>query len=205
MKLYHMNYTRSVRPRWLLEEMNLDYELIKVSVKDIQQEEYKKIHPLAKIPVLIDEGLKIFESSAICTYLADRYIEKGFAPNFDSPARAFYYQWLFYASTTLDTPVENYMFLTIPDLPENLLPFAKKNNLSKEEILNWFDLVCQPLAEILEGKKYLVEDRFTVADIIVSGILLWALELKMLEKQPILKEYVQRITNRPAFLRGNQT
>ena len=200
-----MNYTRSVRPRWLLEEMNLDYELIKVSVKDIQQEEYKKIHPLAKIPVLIDEGIKIFESSAICTYLADRYIEKGFAPNFDSPARAFYYQWLFYASTTLDTPVENYMFLTIPDLPENLLPFAKKNNLSKEEILNWFDRVCQPLAETLEGKKYLVEDRFTVADIIVSGILLWALELKMLEKQPILKEYVQRITNRPAFLRANQT
>jgi len=200
-----MNYTRSVRPRWLLEEMNLDYELIKVSVKDIQKEEYKQIHPLGKIPVLIDEGFKIYESSAICMYLADRYIEKDFAPNFDSPARAFYYQWLFYAATTLDAPVEKYMFLTMPEIPENLLPFAKKNNLSQEEILNWFDRVCQPLIETLENKKYLVEDRFTVADIIVSGILLWALGLKMLEKQPILKEYVETITNRPAFLKANQT
>ncbi|MGF1490762.1 MAG: glutathione S-transferase family protein [Prochloraceae cyanobacterium] len=139
MKLYHMNYTRSVRPRWLLEEMNLDYELIKVSVKDIQKEEYKQIHPLGKIPVLIDEGVKIFESSAICMYLGDRYIEKDFAPNFDSPARAFYYQWILYASTTLDAPVEKYMFLTMPEIPENLLPFAKKNNLSQAEILNWFD------------------------------------------------------------------
>jgi len=196
--------TRSVRPRWLLEEMNLDYELIALSLADIQKEEYQKVHPLAKIPVLIDEGVKIFESSAICIYLGDRYIEKGFAPSFDSPARAFYYQWLFYASTTLDVPIEKYMFLTMPEIPENLLPFAKKNNLTQTEIINWFDRVCQPLAETLASKQYLIEERFTVADIIVSGILFWALGLTMLENQPILKEYVTRMTNRPAFLRANR-
>ncbi len=205
MKLYFMSFTRAVRPRWLLEEMDISYELIKVSVEDSQKPEYKEIHPLGKIPVLVDEDVKIYESAAICTYLADKYIEKGFAPAFDSPARANYYQWLFYASTTLDAPVEKYMFLTIPNLPEKLLPFAKKVELSKEEIIQWFERVCQPIAEALKNKEYLVCERFSVADLIVSDILLWALHLKMLQKYPILIDYVEKTTSRSARQRARES
>ncbi|MDJ0718201.1 MAG: glutathione S-transferase family protein, partial [Prochloraceae cyanobacterium] len=192
-----MPFTRAMRPRWLLEEMDISYELIKVSVEDSEKPDYKEIHPLGKIPVLIDKEVKIYESAAICTYLGDKYIEKGFAPANDSPARASYYQWLFYASTTLDAPVEQYMFLTLPNLPEKLLPFAKKVQVSKKEIIHWFERVCQPIAEALENKKYLVDERFSVADLIVSDILLWALKMEILQSS-VLIDYVQKTTSRPA-------
>ncbi|MBH8553222.1 glutathione S-transferase family protein [Nostocaceae cyanobacterium CENA357] len=55
------------------------------------------LHPHQKVPVLVDGEVTIFESAAICAYLADKHLEMGFAPPLDSPERAFYHQWLFYA------------------------------------------------------------------------------------------------------------
>lgn len=96
MKLYYIATTRAMRPRWLLEEMELAYELIHVTIAMTQQPEYRQIHPHGKVPVLVDEDMTIFESAAICAYLADKHPEKGLAPLPGTSARGYYYQWLFY-------------------------------------------------------------------------------------------------------------
>ena len=204
MKLYYIPTTRAVRPRWLLEELGINYDLIRVSMEMSRSSEYTQLHPHGKVPVLVDDRVTIFESAAICAYLADKYLEKGFAPPIESPARAFYYQWLFYASATLEKPVEEYLFHVLPNLPEKLLPQHKETRVSPDEVKIWFFKVCQPLNELLENNYFLVENRFTAADIVTGGVLLWALKLGMLKEASPVKDYITRLMKRPAFQKADE-
>ena len=199
MKLYFIPTTRAVRPRWLLEEMEIDYKLITVSMEMSRQPEYQQLHPHGKVPVLVDDGVTIYESAAICAYLADKYLDKGFAPAIASPARAYYYQWLFYASLTLEAPVEQYMFHVLPSLPEKVLPTASQTRVSQEEALQWFAKVCEPLNKLLQENDYLVENRFSAADVVTGGVLLWALRLGMLKTESPAKSYITRLRERSPF------
>lgn len=204
MKLYYIPTTRAVRPRWLLEEMGLPYELVRATMAMMKEPEYQNLHPHGKVPVLVDGEVTIFESAAICSYLADKYLEMGFAPAPDSPERAQYYQWLFYASVTLEPPVEHFMFNVLPNLPEKLLPGFVRSETSKEGARQWFEKVAQPLREVLVDKKYLVGDKFTTADIVIGGVLLWAKKLGMLWDNDSLTEYINHLMQRPAFLRADE-
>lgn len=199
MKLYYIHTTRAVRPRWLLEEMEIPYELIHVTMEMSKQPEYKKLHPHGKVPVLVDGDVTIHESSAICAYLADKYAEKGLAPLITSSARAYYYQWLFYASLTLEAPVEQYMFNVLPNLPEKLLPEKQRTKVSQEEALIWFKKVCEPVNQVLEKQQFLVENIFTAADVVTGGVLLWALKLGMMNEDSPAKTYINNLMERPAY------
>ncbi|PSO47553.1 MAG: glutathione S-transferase [Cyanobacteria bacterium SW_9_44_58] len=203
MKLYYIPLTRATRPRWLLEEMELSYELINV-VENPHRFEHKQRHPHGKVPVFVDNYVAIYESTAICAYLADQYPEKQFAPSSKSPARAYYYQWLFYASVTLEAPVEKYLFQKNPHLPESLSPNSERQSLSQEEILQWFARVCQPLHQHLNNNNYLVENQLTTADIVTGGVLYWAFLLGMMTEQTLVKNYLMRLMERPAFKRVHE-
>lgn len=204
MKLYYIPTTRAVRPRWCLEELGVPYELVRPTMAKMGEPEYRKLHPHGKVPVLIDEDVTIFESAAICTYLTDKYSEKGLAPAVETSARGYYYQWLFYASVTLESPIEQFMFNTLPDLPEKVLPKKKHSELSAEEALQWFVRVAEPVKETLKNQEFLVENRFSTADIVMGGVLLWALKLGMLRDHPCLKSYIENLMKRPAFQRADE-
>ena len=203
MQLYFIPTTRAVRPRWLLEELSIEYELITVSMEMSRKPEYQQLHPHGKVPVLVDDAITIFESAAICTYLADKYIEQGLAPKIDSPARAYYYQWLFYASSTLEAPVEQYMFHVLPNLPEKVLPTASQTRVTKEEAQHWFTKVCAPLNRLLQDSDYLVENRFSAADVVMGGVLLWALKLGMLKTESPVKSYITSLRERSALQKAD--
>ncbi|GAA6623826.1 glutathione S-transferase family protein [Scytonema sp. NUACC26] len=204
MKLYYIPTTRAVRPQWLLEEMGISYELVNVSMEMTKQPEYQKLHPHGKVPVLIDGEVTIFESAAICAYLTDKYPTFRLAPSPDSPHRAYYFQWLFYASVTLEPPVEHFMFDALPHLPEKLLPEKVRFGTSSDESRQWFDRVTQPLREALANNNYLVANQFSTADIVTGGVLLWAEKLGMLATDDPLTQYVNRLIQRPAFVRANE-
>lgn len=203
MKLYYIPTTRAVRPRWLLEELAVDYELIQVNMAMSRQPEYRQLHPHGKVPVLVDENVILFESSAICAYLADKYLEKGFAPAIDSPARSQYYQWLFYAGQTLEPPVEQYMFNVLPNLPEKLLPKDHKTHVEATTALAWLDRVCEPLNTLLSNQDYLVDNHISAADIVIGGVLLWAFKLGMMPTDSPVKAYLMRLMERPAYQRAD--
>jgi glutathione S-transferase len=204
MKLYYIPTTRAVRSRWLLEEMELSYELIRVTMEMTKQPEYCQLHPHGKVPVLVDGDVTIFESAAICAYLADKYPEKGFAPLPLTSARGYYYQWLFYAPLTLEPPVEQFMFNVLPNLPEKVLPVKQRSHISQQEAEQWFAKVCSPLNELLKEQDYLVENRFSAADVVTGGVLLWALRLGMLKEDNPIKAYMTKLMERPAFLRADE-
>lgn len=204
LKLYYMPTTRAVRPRWLLEEMEITYDLVRVTMDMSRSAEYAQLHPQGKVPVLVDETVTVFESAAICAYLADSYLDKEFAPRLESPSRAHYYQWMFYASLTLEPPVEKYLFQVLPGLPEKVLPKQAQISVTKEEASQWFMRVCEPLNEVLKDNQYLVDNRFTAADVVTGGVLLWALKLGMLKQESPVKDYIIQLMERPAFQRADE-
>ena len=82
MKLYEFGPTRSIRVRWTLQELGVDFESIRVNLLagDHHHPEFLKINPAGKIPVLVDGDLVLTESVAIVLYLAEKYSDRGLLP-----------------------------------------------------------------------------------------------------------------------------
>jgi len=198
MKLYHSGQSRSVRPRWLLEELEVPYELVRV---DLQQSEHKrpdylKIHPHGAVPALSDGDLTMFESAAICMYLADKFPEKRLAPPVGTPARGLYYQWMVYCMATLEPPVLQVFLHTIR------LPEAERSAKIAGEGRQGFAVVAEVLNAVLAGRSYLLGEQFSAADVMIGSTLGWSQFMGLLEGRMVLQEYVQRLTSRLAYQRA---
>src|SRR5580765_1002689 len=113
--LYHSAQSRSVRPRWLLEEAGAPYALVRLSLQagDHKKPEFLKINPNGAVPALVDGDVALFESAAICQYLADRFPEKRLAPPVGTPARGYYYQWIHFAMCTIEPPLVTIFLHTV--------------------------------------------------------------------------------------------
>ena len=107
LKLYYIPQTRATRPRWLLEELGVPHELVRLprSLDERKATDYVRIHPHARVPALVDGDMTMFESAAICLYLADKFPEKGLAPAVGTPERGPYLQWMVYSMVTLEPPI----------------------------------------------------------------------------------------------------
>jgi glutathione S-transferase len=201
MKLYFAPRTRAIRPRWLLEELGVPYELVKI---DLARQEnttpaYLAVHPLGDLPALVDGEVTLLESLAICLHLADRFPEKHLAPPMGSPQRGPYYQWIVFAEVTLDAAVM--AFYWHAQLPEE----QKASAHSKEELAKHRTRLTAVLDTLNAGigdREYLVGGAFTAADLSTASILHLANTLKLLDGHPRLVEYVMRHVQRPAVRRA---
>jgi glutathione S-transferase len=193
-KLYHSRQSRSVRPRWLLEEIGAPYELVTL---DMQKGEHKtpaymKVHPHGAVPALVDGDLQLFESAAICAYLADKFPEKRLAPPVGTPARGLYYQWMVYAIATLEPPVIDVFMQTA------MLPEAERSPAVLAAARKKFGDVATVLEQALGTRPFLLGEQFTAVDVMIGSTLGWAQMLGLLEGKKTLQEYVQRLSERPA-------
>ncbi len=199
-KLYYSPRTRAVRPRWLLEEMGLPYELIRLNLNDFSQSQpnYLEIHPHGAVPALVDGDLTLIESGAICMYLADQYAEKNLAPPVGSHLRPYYLQWMFYCPGTFEGPFTQ-LFQQTRGLPE-----AERSPVLAEKARIDFQEVIQLIEKSLQGKEFLLGDTFSAADIMLGHSLLNAKRYQMLHNVPHLEAYLARLEARPARQRANQ-
>jgi glutathione S-transferase len=199
MKLYYVPMTRSNRPRWLLEELGVPFELVRLDPKkgETRTPEYLRINPVGKVPALVDDGVAMFESAAICAWLADKFPEKKLAPPVGTAERALYYQWLFFGMTTLEAPVALHARHTTGLPPEERVPRVAETAKADVE-----RALAAPEAA-LNGREYLLGS-FSAADVIVGGTLLWAAVQKLLAGHPALEAYVDRLKQRPAFQRARK-
>src|SRR4051812_46138318 len=102
LKLFYVPRTRSTRPRWLLEELGVPFELVRLTPPDTRKPEHLAINPLGHVPVLQDGDFTLFESAAIALYLGEKFPEKKFLPPSGSRERGEVYQWLFFGMTELE-------------------------------------------------------------------------------------------------------
>ena len=199
LKLYHSSQSRSVRPRWLLEEIGAPYELVRLdmSKQEHKTPEYKRVHPHGAVPALVDGDLAMFESAAICAYLADKFPEAQMAPRIGTPERGRYYQWMVYSIATLEPPVIDIFMNTV------MLPEAERSTEAVDKARTKFVEVAQVLENTLGSKPFLLGERFSAADVMIGSSLVWGQFLGLLEGRPVLAEYAQRLSTRPAYQRAS--
>jgi glutathione S-transferase len=194
LKLYYIPQTRATRPRWLLEELEVPYELVRLDYKadEHKGEAYRKVNPLGTVPALDDDGQVMIESSAICLYLADKYSEKGLAPARGTPDRMLYDQWMVFSTTTLEVPI-----LRTYEHTHALPPEARSEKVVQEsqELFNKYaDLLTEQLGE----NEFLVANRFSAADVMIGQVLIWARFMGLLKGHKVLDAYAKRLAARPA-------
>jgi glutathione S-transferase len=155
-----------------------------------------KIHPHGAVPALVDGDLAMFESAAICLYLADKFADTHLAPAVGTPARGLYYQWMVYAMATLEPPVLQVFLHTI------MLPEAQRSAAVAEEGRTKFADVARVLTQALTGKAFLLGEQFSAADVMIASTLAWSSFMGLLNDHPVLQDYVKRLTERPAYQRA---
>jgi len=200
MKLYEFSVSRSIRCRWLLEELGVPYESVEVNLSTGAHfsENFKKINPNAKVPALVDGDFALFESAAICNYLAEKYPESNFIPKAGTRARALYDQWMFFCMSELEQPLWLISKHTFIYPEEKRSPEAIQ--LAKEDFLK----TVRVLENHMANRSY-VGDSFQVVDILIGQTLLWAgagvgpvmRSLALLAGCPNLHKYLYHLAERP--------
>src|SRR5207249_11214721 len=93
-KLYGISRSRAMRPLWMLEELGLPYEHVKVSfVNDTRKPEFLRLNPNGHIPVLQDGDLVLWESLATNLYLARKSEKAVGRKRSRAGGRAFQWGW----------------------------------------------------------------------------------------------------------------
>ncbi len=103
-KLYWSPGSAAMAPHAMLEDIGVPHELIRVDTAKGEQRgaDYLKLNPHARVPTLIYDGYKVlYESTAICLFLAERHPQAGFAPKADSTDRPPFLQWMAYLTNTV--------------------------------------------------------------------------------------------------------
>ena len=185
LKLYFIP-GRSWLPRWLLGEMGEPFELVELDFEagETSKPAYLAVNPLGKLPALEADGQVITETAAICLYLADLRPKLGLAPSLGDPDRGRYLSLMVHASAALEPSVTDV--------------FLKRQ--SDRLMVGWVPLKDElPFVERHLGDgPYLFGDRFTAADVMVGGVLVWATQLEI-QLTPKLDAYVQRLMKRPVL------
>ena len=199
MKLWHCSGARSLRPLWALEEMGLPYEVeILPFPPRMFNREYLGVNSLGTVPYFVDGDTEMTESAGICQYLVDRYQQYDFGLRPEHAEYGAYLNWLHHSDATLTFPQ------TIAMRYYYLEPTPEKQAVA-DDYAKWFIARLRRLDQHLENNDYLVDKRFTIADIAVGYALYLGRALKFEERyQPQTLAYLQRLMERPAFRRADE-
>jgi glutathione S-transferase len=180
---------------WSLEELGIPYEKVHINLKEGQQKQpaFLQINPNGRVPVLVHDGVPIFESAAIQIYLGETFgVEKGLFPP-PGPRRGEAMKWIVWCNVTLGDAFGRYMRNTSPWTPEEQHN-AKTAEVAKAETQD----LLRILDNALVGKDYLL-GTFSIADIHLSS---WIDYLRMcgfdLAPHKALSAWHARCHERPA-------
>jgi len=184
-------------PHFLLEELNVDYELITVDRKSNAQKspDYLALNPSGRIPTLIDDDLTIFESPAICIHLAEAHPSSKLIPQIGDKNRAFFFQWMMYLTNTVQAE------LMVCFYPQKHTTDVKNvdNIITAQEnrITEMFKLIDNEL----EHKEFLLGETISACDHFLFMLSVWADEFK---KPPLsftnISRYLRNLAQREAII-----
>lgn len=204
LRLYHYPLSRSLRIRFLLEEIGCDFELIKVDMLrgEGMSEAHLKRNPNHAVPVLeidYDNGSQqtLIESGAMIIWLADQFSDVGLAPSVsESAARADYLQQIQFQAAHLD------MSLWQIRLNETLFPKPVRSEAIAQFNRDKIEREMIPQLEArVTAYEWICGDSFTAADCITAQNVNWMRAYGLGREGP-LKDYMKRIMARPAWERA---
>ncbi len=187
-KLYWASKTRSARAIWMLEETGVDYEVDVVDIRSPERKdsaEFRRASPMGKVPALADGELAMSESAALCLYLADRYAPGQLAPALDDPSRGKFLYWIMYTPAVIEPAMAEKFSGAEPNRGRN----------------GWGDFasMIETLEAGLDGREWIVGDRFTAADVMLGSSVVFMRLFDMLPESETLSAYADRCLARPAY------
>lgn len=190
--VHHLNDSRSQRILWLLEELALPYEIkhYKRLETRLAPPELKAIHPVGKSPVITVDGRTIYESGAIIDYIIRRHAGGRLQPDPKTPAYDDYVMWMHYAEGSAMLPLM--LNLYVSRLGDDGEPLHARIESEIANHLGYLD-------GHLKGRKFLMGDEFTGADVQMSFIGEIAETYGKRAAFPSLDAWVKRLHARPAY------
>jgi len=194
--VHHLNNSRSQRVLWLLEEIGVDYEVVRYE-RDaktmLAPPELCKVHPLGKSPVITDGDTTIAESAAIVDYIIRRYGKGAMMPAVGSADFEAYNEWLHYSegSAMLPLMLNHY----VGRLKEAGAPLHPRIDSELANHLGFVD-------GALKGRDFFIGQSLTGADIQMSFVGEMAKVFEKLAPYPNLAGWLSRMHARPAFQRS---
>jgi glutathione S-transferase len=183
---------RDLRVRWALEEAGLPYEARLIGPDDQKSAAYRAMQPFGQVPAFEEDGLVLFESGAILLHIAGK--SDALLPA-DAKARARATAWMFAALNSIEPYIAS---LTAIDLFHADQDWAKQR---RPGALQQVESRLKSLNDWLDGRDYL-EDRFTVADLLMTTVLRIPRHCDLVTQYPTLDAYRLRGEVRPAFKRA---
>ena len=195
LKLYHCPETRSMRTLWLLHELGVPFELVEMpfELSATRSPDYLAVHPLGRVPCLVDEGFTLFESGAIAEYLCERFPESGLGRLHGDPDRYRWLHWIHYSETIAvhaGAQVQQYHFISPEERSAALLRLEGKRLQKAIEVVN----------SHLQGRQHVLDSGFSAADISVAYSLHLAHRFIDIARYPHVERYYESLRTRPAFI-----
>jgi glutathione S-transferase len=184
MKLYSNPKSRGVIAQWMLDECGAAYQIVPIDFekREHKDAEFLKINPAGKLPALVDGDAKVFETAAICLYLADKFPEANLAPNIGAPERGRYLSLMVYSTAQVE-----------PALGDAILGGQTAPQRGWAD----FETVRNVIEQELGKGPFLFRDWFTAADVMIGSMLIWRRMLGGQPDRPKLEAYVDRLLARP--------
>jgi glutathione S-transferase len=209
--VHHLNNSRSQRVLWLLEELGLDYEIIKHRrdpETNLAPPELVNVHPLGKLPVIRDGELTLAESGAIIEYLLERYGGGRLVPALGSADWVRYLYWMHYAEgSAMPLLLLKVVFdqIEAARVPFFLRPLTRglSGHVKRSLVLPQLDRHLDFLEAELGDNAWFAGNAITAADLQMSfPIQAAAARAGLDQRRPRLMAWLDRIQARPAYLRA---
>jgi glutathione S-transferase len=191
---YHAIPSRGAVVRWMLEEVGEPYDVKVLNLKagEGRKPEYLAISPQGKVPALVHKGVAMTEVAAICLYLADAFPRAALGVAVGEPRRGPFLQWIVFNPSAIEPAMMDRKFPRTENPPAGAIGYRDLDTL--------LDVVVQAL----KPGPYLMGEQFTAADVVTGAGLRWGMLFGMIPERPELKDYVARLTARPAFKRAEE-
>lgn len=188
---YSHPHSRGRITRWMLEETGLRYDAVMLEYgTSMKSAQYLAINPMGKVPALVQGTTAITENAAICLHLADLAPAKALLPPVGSAERGECYRWVLFAAGPLEAFVTDRRH-------GGLAPPMEAGYGTADDLLH-------TLETAVAGKRYLVGDSFTVADLYMASFLSYYIRVGELEAKPAFTDYCAVHLQRPASVRAGQ-
>ena len=184
---------RDLRARWALEEAGLPYKTRLLEQGDQDKPEYRALQPFGQVPILVEDGLVLFESGAIVLHIGER--SEALLPKESGP-RARSVQWLIAALNSIEPFALNVALIDLFYANEE---WAK---LRRPGAVAFVQRRLSALSASLGDKPYLDGTRFTAGDLMMATVLRILHHTDLISSDERLAAYVERCTSRSAFRRA---
>jgi glutathione S-transferase len=195
--IYGISTSRALRPLWAAQELGLSYEHVVVDFKGgaTRAPELLALNPNGRIPYVRDGDTVVWESMACVLYLAQAHGKPG-SPSPQSAAEwAAAYKWSFWVVTECEKDA-----LTVL-MHRMVMPEEERKPAAADQAASRLAVPLRVLDAQLADRAFLAGERFTVADVCVASVLMWARLGRIdFSAYPHAQRWLQSCLDRPAYL-----